>query len=102
MNKLDKILDEYHKYLTLRKLCKTEHAPYLVGWGKQFLRFAKDKTSHNFETVIEMYSALEPEERAGIIGQDTANCVVVLILQLGQSAGDSTNKSRFIPSSVAV
>jgi len=51
MSKLDKVLDEYHKYLTLRKLCKTEHAPYLVGWVKQFLRFANDKTGHKLKTV---------------------------------------------------
>ena len=55
MNKLDKILDEYHKYLMFRKLCKAEHAPYLVRWAKQFLRFAKGKTGHKFETVIEMF-----------------------------------------------
>ena len=55
MSKLDKVLDEYHKYLMLRKLCKEEHAPYLVGWVRKFLRFARDKTGHKFETVIEMF-----------------------------------------------
>ena len=55
MSKLDKILDEYHKYLTLRKLAKAEHVPYLVRWVKEFLRFARDKTGHKFETVIEMF-----------------------------------------------
>ena len=52
MNKLDKILEKYHKYLMLRKLAKKEHAPYLVGWVKEFLQFAKDKTGHKFEAVI--------------------------------------------------
>ena len=55
MNKLDKILEEYHKYLMLRKLAKAEHVPYLVGWVKESLQFARDKTSHKFETVIEMF-----------------------------------------------
>jgi hypothetical protein len=30
---------------------KTEHAPYLVRWVKEFLQFAKDKTGHKFEAV---------------------------------------------------
>ncbi|MBC8372694.1 MAG: hypothetical protein ISS69_07350 [Phycisphaerae bacterium] len=51
MNKLDKILNEYHKYLIRRKLVKTEHAPYLVRWVREFLQFARDKTGHKFETV---------------------------------------------------
>ena len=55
MNNLEKILDEYHKYLILRKLAKEEHVPYLVRWVKEFLQFAKDKTGHKFETVIEMF-----------------------------------------------
>ncbi|MDP6546869.1 MAG: integron integrase [Phycisphaerae bacterium] len=55
MNKLDKVLDEYHKYLTRRKLAKETHAPYLVRWVKEFLRFASDKSGHKFETVIEMF-----------------------------------------------
>ncbi len=54
MSKLDKILDEYHKYLTLRKLAKAEHATYLVRWVREFLQFAKDKSTRKFETVIEM------------------------------------------------
>jgi hypothetical protein len=54
MNKLDKILDEYHKYLTLRKLAKADRVPYLVGWVKEFLQFARDKTAHKFEAVVEM------------------------------------------------
>jgi hypothetical protein len=49
MSKLDKVMDEYHKYLTLRKLAKDEHPPYLVGWVKKFLRFAKDKTGHRLQ-----------------------------------------------------
>jgi hypothetical protein len=61
MNKLEKVLAEYHKYLMLRKLVKKEHAPYLVRWVKEFLRFAKGKTAHKFETVIEMFRQhLEP------------------------------------------
>ena len=55
MNNLEKILDEYHKYLILRKLAKKEHVPYLVRWVKEFLQFARDKTGHKFETVIEMF-----------------------------------------------
>ena len=51
MNKLENILDEYHKYLILRKLAKTEHVPYLVRWVKELLQFARDKTGHKFETV---------------------------------------------------
>ena len=51
MNKLEKVLAEYHKYLTLRKLAKAEQVPYLVRWVREFLRFAKDKTGHKFETV---------------------------------------------------
>ena len=34
---------------------KAEHVPYLVGWVREFLRFARDKTGHKFETVIEMF-----------------------------------------------
>ncbi|MCP4376376.1 MAG: hypothetical protein GY794_09405 [bacterium] len=52
MSKLDNILDEYHKYLTLRKLCKAEHTPYLLRWAKQFLRFARDKTGHKSERIV--------------------------------------------------
>jgi hypothetical protein len=55
MNKLDKILDEYHKYLTLRKLAKADQIPYLVRWVREFLQFARAKTGHKFETVIEMF-----------------------------------------------
>ena len=51
MNNLDKILDEYHNYLMDRKLAKKEHTPYLVRWVKEFLRFARNKTGHKFETV---------------------------------------------------
>ncbi len=51
MNKLDRILDEYHKYLMQRRLVKELHAPYLVRWVREFLRFAKDKTGYKFETV---------------------------------------------------
>jgi hypothetical protein len=47
MNKLENILDEFHKYLMLRKLAKTEHVPYLVRWVKEFLQFARDKTATN-------------------------------------------------------
>jgi len=55
MNKLDKILDEYHKYLICRKLAKKARIPYLVRWVRQFLQFAKGHTGHKFETVIEMF-----------------------------------------------
>ncbi|MDP6544541.1 MAG: hypothetical protein QGH60_11155 [Phycisphaerae bacterium] len=55
MNKLEKVLAEYHNYLMSRKLAKVEHVPYLVRWVKQFLRFASDKTGYKFETVIEMF-----------------------------------------------
>jgi len=51
MNKLDKILDSYHKYLTQRKLAKQAHVPYLVRWAREFLTFAKGHTGHKFETV---------------------------------------------------
>ena len=51
MNNLEKLLAEYHKYLMDRKLAKAEHAPYLVGWVKEFLQFARDKTGHKFEAV---------------------------------------------------
>ena len=51
MNNLEKVLAEYHKYLTLRKLAKAEHAPYLVRWVREFLHFARDKTGHKFEAV---------------------------------------------------
>ena len=51
MNKLEKVLADYHKYLMDRKLAIAEHAPYLVRWVKEFLQFAKDKTGHKFETV---------------------------------------------------
>jgi len=54
MNKLEKVLAEYHKYLTRRQLANKAHAPYLVRWVREFLRFASDKTGHEFETVIEM------------------------------------------------
>ncbi len=56
MNKLERVLTEYHKYLIRRKSVKEAHAPYLVRWVREFLRFARDKTGHKFETVIEMYS----------------------------------------------
>ncbi len=55
MNKLEKVLDEYHKYLTRRKLAQEVQVPYLVQWVREFLRFAKDKTGHKFEAVIEMF-----------------------------------------------
>ena len=55
MNDLGKVLAEYHKYLILRKLAKAEHVPYLVRWVKEFLQFARDKTGHKFEAVIEMF-----------------------------------------------
>ena len=55
MNKLDKILDEYRKYLMRRKLAKQAHVPYLVSWVKEFLRFAKGHAGHKFETVVEMF-----------------------------------------------
>ena len=51
MNNLEKLLAEYHKYLMLRKLAKAEHVPYLVGWVREFLQFARDKTGHKFEAV---------------------------------------------------
>ena len=51
MNKLEKVLDEYHKYLMRHKLARKAHIPYLVRWVRQFLRFAKDKNGHRFETV---------------------------------------------------
>jgi len=51
MNKLEQVLTEYHKYLTRRKLAKAEHVPYLVRWVREFLRFAKGKTGHMFDTV---------------------------------------------------
>jgi len=34
-----------------RRLVKELHAPYLVRWVREFLRFAKDKTGYKFETV---------------------------------------------------
>jgi hypothetical protein len=55
MNNLDKILDEYHKYLIDRKLVKKVRAPYLVRRVREFLQFARDKTGRRFETVIEMF-----------------------------------------------
>jgi len=55
MSKLEKVLDEYHKYLMHRRLAKEAHTPYMVRWVRQFLQFAKDKTGHKFETVIEMF-----------------------------------------------
>ena len=55
MNKLERLLAEYHKYLTRRKLAKETHAPYLVRWVKEFLRFAKGQTGRKFETVMEMF-----------------------------------------------
>jgi len=55
MSKLDRILDEYHKYLLHRGLAKESHVPYLVRWVRQFLQFAKGHTDHKFETVIEMF-----------------------------------------------
>ena len=55
MNKLDKILDEYHKYLISRKLVTKIRIPYLVRWVRQFLQFARDKNGHKFETVMEMF-----------------------------------------------
>jgi hypothetical protein len=51
MNNLDKILDEYHKYLLHRKLARVEHVPYLTGWVRELLQFARDKTDHKFEAV---------------------------------------------------
>ncbi len=65
MNNLEKVLDEYHKYLMDRKLCKAEHAPYLLRWVREFLRFARDKTGHEFETVIEMFRQ-QLEQNPGI------------------------------------
>jgi len=55
MNELEKVLAEYHKYLTCRKLANEARAPYFVRWVREFLRFAKGKTDHKFETVIEMF-----------------------------------------------
>jgi len=65
MGKLEKLLAEYHKYLTLRKLAKAEHVPYLVRWVREFLKFAKGKTGHKFETVIEMFK-VHLEQNPGI------------------------------------
>ena len=66
MSKLDKILDEYHKYLTLRKLAKAEHVPYLVRWVREFLHFARDKTGYKFETLYSpRKNAKELIERRG-------------------------------------
>ena len=55
MNNIKKVLAEYHKFLLDRKLAKVEHVPYLVRWVKEFLRFAKDKTGHKFQAVVEMF-----------------------------------------------
>ncbi len=46
MNELEKVLAEYHKYLTCRKLANEARAPYLVRWVREFLRFAKGKRRH--------------------------------------------------------
>jgi len=79
MNKLEQVLTEYHKYLTRRKLARIEHVPYLVRWVREFLKFAKGKTGHKFEAVIEMFE-VHLEQNPGITDWQIRQAIDAVII----------------------
>ena len=47
--RLKYILDGFGKFLKKRELVETAHVQYFIHWVKEFLYFAKDKTTLSFE-----------------------------------------------------
>jgi hypothetical protein len=54
---LQAVLDGYAKFLLDKDLALPKHEPYLVGWVRQFLDFAREHAGYTFEQTLDLFLA---------------------------------------------